>query len=105
FYGVSYVAGRVYAGWTAGRAAPTRTVPNPGGRLGSPSTRSQVAAIADELESRGWTITGGGGSLPEEYIAGAGGGRAGSAYPDITATMNGRTLRINTIDTLADGVT
>jgi RHS repeat-associated protein len=87
------------------RPAPRTGVPNPGGKLGSPSTRSQVAQIADELERRGWQITGGGGRLPEECIPGPGGGRLGSAFPDITATKNGRTLRINTIDTLADGAT
>src|SRR5262249_10776076 len=76
-----------------------------GGRLGSDRTRTQVARIADELESRGWTIRGGGGQGPEEYIRGAGPGAKGSAYVDITATKNGRTLRINTVDTLADGVT
>lgn len=42
--------------------------------------------------------------LGEEYIPGPRGTR-GSAYLDITATKNGRTLRINTIDTLSDGVT
>jgi hypothetical protein len=57
------------------------------------------------MESRGWAITGGGGRLPEEYLPGPGGGRLGSSFPDITATKNGRTLRVNTIDTLADGIT
>jgi hypothetical protein len=57
------------------------------------------------LEQHGWPITGGGGTLPEEYIPGAGGGRKGASYPDITATKNGKTLRVNTIDTRADGVT
>ena len=43
--------------------------------------------------------------MPEEYLPGAGGGRKGSNYVDITATKNGQTLRINTIDVLSDGVT
>jgi len=76
-----------------------------GGRLGSELTRRHIADVAAELESRGWTITGGGGRLPEEYLAGPGGGRLGSSFPDITATKNGRTLRINTVETYADGVT
>lgn len=76
-----------------------------GGRLGSDLTRGHVADVAAEMESRGWTITGGGGRLPEEYLAGPGGGRLGSSFPDITATMNGRTLRVNTIDTYANGLT
>lgn len=49
--------------------------------------------------------TGGGGRLPEEYLPGPGGARRGSSYPDITAEKNGRTLRVNTIDTRVDGVT
>ena len=60
------------------------------------------------MERRGWTITGGGGpsrDLKEEYLPGPGGGRRGSSYPDITATKGGKTLRVNTIDTYADGVT
>jgi len=75
-----------------------------GGRLGSASTRAQVAQIQAELDSRGWNVTKGG-TLGEEYIPGPGGARAGSAYPDITAIKDGRILRINTIDTLSDGLT
>ena len=83
----------------------TRGVPNPGGRLGSPATRAQVDQVASELVRREFQLTGGGGRLPEEFIRGAGGGRRGSAFPDITAIKSGKTLRINTIDTLRDGVT
>jgi RHS repeat-associated protein len=75
------------------------------GRLGNQATREQVAGIAGKLEQHGWEITGGGGKLPEEYIPGPGGARKGSSYPDITATKNGETLRVNTIDTRANGVT
>ena len=75
-----------------------------GGRLGSDLTRGHVADVAAEMESRGWKITGGGGKLPEEYLRGPN-GRLGSSYPDITATKNSRTLRVNTADTYADGVT
>ena len=56
-----------------------------GGRLGNPSTRAHVAQVADEVESRGWTITHGGGRFPEEYLPGPGGSRTGSSFPDITA--------------------
>ena len=76
-----------------------------GGRLGSQATRVHVADVATELERRGWTITGGGGRLPEEYLKPLGGGRRGGSYVDITATKDGRTLRINTIDTLGDNAT
>lgn len=61
--------------------------------------------MADELERRGFEITGGGGRFPETYIPGPGGARKGSAYPDITATKNDRTIYVNTVDTLKDGTT
>ncbi len=79
--------------------------PNPGGRLGKDATRAQITDVANEMERRGYEITGGGGKLPEEYLPGPGGGRTGSSFPDITATKNGRTVRVNTIDTRADGIT
>jgi RHS repeat-associated protein len=76
-----------------------------GGRLGGAATRAQNAAVADSLESRGFTITGGGGRLPEEYLPGPSGGTKGSSYPDITAERDGHIVRVQTIDTKADGVT
>ena len=75
------------------------------GRLGNQATRQHVDQVATEMERRGWTIKHGGGRGPEEYLPGPGGARKGSSYPDITATKNGRTLRVNTVDTYADGVT
>jgi RHS repeat-associated protein len=75
------------------------------GRLGSQSTRVHIDQVACRIEERGWTITGGGGRKPEEYLPGPGGARQGSSYPDITAEKNGRTLRINTVDTRANGIT
>jgi RHS repeat-associated protein len=51
--------------------------PKTGGRLGSASTRTQIGEIATELESRGYTITRGGGRFPEEYLKPKGGGRKG----------------------------
>jgi hypothetical protein len=79
--------------------------PKGGGRLGSSTTRAHVKEVAEEMKGRGWEITDGGGRFPEEYLPGPGGARAGSSFPDITATKNGRTLRVNTVDTLRDGVT
>jgi len=76
-----------------------------GGRLGNQATRLHVNQVATEMESRGWTVTRGGGRGPEEYLPGPGGARRGSSYPDITATKNGKTLRVNTVDTYADRVT
>jgi filamentous hemagglutinin len=43
----------------------------------------------------------------EEYIPGAGPGTQGSTFVDITAVNDttGKTVRVQTVDTLADGVT
>ena len=86
-------------------AAKVEATVSTGGRLGSVTTRAQNAAVADSLESRGFTVTGGGGRLPEEYLPGPGGGRRGSTFVDTTATRNGKTVRVQTVDTRADGVT
>ena len=67
--------------------------------------RAQNAAVADSLESRGFTIKGGGGRLPEEHLPGPGGGRQGGTFVDVTAVRDGRTVRVQTIDTRADGLT
>lgn len=74
-----------------------------GGRLGNEETRAQNKEISDELKANGYTITGGGGYLPEEYLPNANGGRKGSNYVDITATKDGKTIRINTVDVYANG--
>lgn len=101
----SGVAEAATAGMAAGTAASvTEAVPT-GGRLGSAATRAQNSAIADSLESRGFTITGGGGRLPEEHLPGPGGGRQGGTFVDVTAVRDGRTVRLQTIDTRADGIT
>ena len=77
-----------------------------GGRLGSAATRAQISSIAADFESQGYTVTGGGGRLPETYIPGPGGGPTGSAYPDITLTSpSGNTVYVNTVDTLQNGIT
>jgi len=85
---------------------PVAPITKTGGRLGSASTRTQIEEIAVELQSRGYTIKGGGGVLPEEYLPPLGAGRKGGSYIDITADhpQYGR-LRINTVDVLKDGVT
>lgn len=75
------------------------------GRLGNEATRKHVGEVATEMQKRGWNITGGGGRGPETYLPGPGGARQGSSFPDITATKNGKTLHVNTVDTRADGVT
>ncbi len=91
---------------------PVQTVPDflnldrSGGRLGKESTREHVGQVAGQLEADGYKVVGGGGVTKEEYIPPADGGRKGSAYPDITAVgPNGEVVRVNTVDTRADGVT
>jgi len=74
-----------------------------GGRWGGRATRLQNHEIANQLEREGWTITGGAGRAAEEWIPGPFGGKKGSTWVDITATRNGQTLRIQTVDTYADG--
>jgi hypothetical protein len=79
------------------------------GRLGNTATRNQIAAIAVELERRGYEIINGGGMrngvrLPEEYLPPLGGGRSGGSYVDITAVHpQYGTLRINTVDVNRNG--
>jgi len=86
------------------KSAPKRAPePRTGGRLGNASTRAHVDQVATEMENRGYTITGGGGRMPEEYLPPIGGGRKGGSYPDITATKSGRTVRVNTVDTYVSG--
>lgn len=89
---------------TGAAELPERS-PTRGGRLGSTETRAQNAEIAADLRGKGYIITGGGGVRPEEYIRGAGPGTQGSIYVDITAVNKetGVTIRVQTIDTLADG--
>lgn len=82
---------------------PNVTSPRVGGRLGGAATRELNSNIAGSLESQGYTITGGGGRLPEEYIPGTGPGSKGGTYVDITATDGTTTIRVQTIDAYADG--
>jgi RHS repeat-associated protein len=76
-----------------------------GGRLGSVATRDLNAEIAAKLENAGWKITNGGGQAPEKYLPGPGPGTKGGNYTDITAVKDGKVLHVNTVSTLADGVT
>jgi RHS repeat-associated protein len=92
----------------AGTAATEATAADvvAGGRLGSATTRAHVADVAADFRNQGFTVTGGGGRLPETYIPGPTAGRAGSAYPDITlVSPNGETVYVNTVDTLQNGIT
>jgi filamentous hemagglutinin len=57
------------------------------------------------LETRGFRVNGGAGRAAEEWFAGPGGGTKGGTFVDITATNGTQTVRIQTVTTLADGVT
>jgi hypothetical protein len=76
-----------------------------GGRLGGTATRQLNDALATSLEDSGLEVTGGAGRGPEEFIPGAGPGSKGGTYVDITATDGTTTTRVQTIDTLSDGIT
>jgi hypothetical protein len=52
----------------------TRYLAESGGRWGGTATRTQNYGISQTLESRGFTVTNGGGIGPEEFIKGAGQG-------------------------------
>jgi len=80
-------------------------VANPGGRLGSPSTRALDSQVADILSDLGFKIVGGGGQLPQEFIPPTSSAGSGT-FVDVTARgPRGLTVRVQTIDTLANGVT
>jgi RHS repeat-associated protein len=63
-------------------------VPNPYGRLGGPAHQAKVAEMAARLEAKGWSKI-----RIEAYLSNKGSTR-GSAYVDLVATKNGRTLRV-----------
>lgn len=73
-----------------------------GGRPGNSATRAQNVQISEYLQSNGYTITNGAGFEKEEYLPGPGGTK-GANYVDITATKNGQTIRINTVDVDSKG--
>jgi hypothetical protein len=82
-------------------------IPARGGRLGNAATRAQNAEEAAKLKKEGLRVTNGDDEGPEEYIPGEGPGSKGSTYVDLTAEdpRTGLKVRVQTIDTLADGVT
>jgi len=91
----------------AGTVAYFRSIPEPKlptGRLGNQATRDHIGGVVQAMRDRGWKLKAGGGALPEEYLPGPGPGTKGGNFIDITMEKNGRTLRVNTVDTYADGV-
>lgn len=75
----------------------------PAGRLGNAATRELNATIAAQLEQRGFTITGGGGVLPETYLKPLNEGKKGGSFTDVSATKDGRKIHVNTVDTYKNG--
>jgi hypothetical protein len=57
------------------------------------------------MRDRGIDIESGGDLGFEKLIEGPGGTAQGGAYADIVGIRNGRPLYVNTVDTLADGIT
>lgn len=78
------VVGLAEGALAGGRAllGGSRTVPNPGGRLGGAAHRGTVGSAATELEQSGAKVVAGGGRLPEQAVQVAGGR---IRYPDIIA--------------------
>ena len=113
FQGISAASGTAALGagtWNATMAAENATGPllqryltESGGRWGSSATRALNDQLARDLIDQGYTITGGAGRASEEYIAGAGPGTTGGTFVDITGTNGTSTIRIQTINTLANG--
>ena len=87
------------------RPPPAGPPPRSGGRLGGVATRAQNASIVKDLKTQGYVLEHGGGEAPEEYIPGSGPRTTGSTFVDITMRnpTTGEMLRVQTIDTLADG--
>lgn len=76
-----------------------------GGRWGGTPTRLLNDVVATSLEEEGWKVTRGAGRDSEEWIPGPSGGTDGGNWVDITARKGGQTVRVQTVTTLADGIT
>lgn len=75
-----------------------------GGRWGTNATRALNHRIASQFEAKGYRVTGGAGRASEEWIPGPGGATRGGTFVDVTATNGASTVRIQTVDTLANGM-
>ena len=75
-------------------------------RWGSSVTRAFNDQIAAGLEDQGLKVINGAGRGSEEWIPGPNGGTQGGTWVDITArNPDGSFTRVQSIDTLVDGVT
>ena len=103
---IPFIGNAADAAKIARRAGKIADAATTGGRLGNATTRSHISSIASTLENRGYNIIGGGGRVKEEFLRPLGGGRRGGSFVDITASHpKYGTLRINTVDTLKNGIT
>ena len=66
-------------------------------------TRQQNAGVADIFKANGYTVVGGAGEKPEEWIPGPGGGTKGGTFIDITVRKGNETIRIQTVSTNKNG--
>lgn len=73
--------------------------------MGGTATRQLNHRLATDLEAQGMRVTGGAGRAAEEWIPGPNGSTKGGTWVDLTATNGTQTTRIQTVTTLADGVT
>jgi filamentous hemagglutinin len=77
-----------------------------GGRWGGSATRNLNDTIATYYENQNYTVPNGAGRGSEEWIQGPNGGTLGGTWVDITLKApDGSITRIQTVSTLADGVT
>lgn len=78
-----------------------------GGRHGGTATRQQLFEIAQDFaDTKEFGAFKGDGAAPEEYLRGIGPGTQGGTYVDFAAIrLDGSVVRVQTIDTLADGIT
>jgi hypothetical protein len=82
-----------------------RYIPRSGGRWGGYSTRAQNAEITLTALKNGYQVVGGGGLAKEEFIPASGpvSGGLGGTYVDITLQKGDSIIRVQTINTTADG--
>jgi filamentous hemagglutinin len=65
--------------------------------------RSPIPAATSRPAATMRPAASGGGRVPEEYIPGSGPGTRGGTFVDVTATNGNSTIRVQTIDTYANG--
>lgn len=104
--GLSDLAAKLAADDAAVQARIQAYLSASGGRLGGADTRALNDAIASYYENLGNEVINGAGRESEEWIQGLNGGTLGGTWVDIKVqAADGSIIRIQTVSTLADGVT